>query len=299
MELATVEVDRSHVMLSVLLYSCMWCTLYFIFCLVNYKRSYEWNVRIVTAIHAIVVTAMSAWCAFVQGPWPFTDAGGRNTPLQQSTICVCLGYFLFDLTWCLYYQTEGPSMLIHHILSIMGLSVCVLSGCYGTEMIGSICGSEISNPLLQLRWFLRETGKYNTILGEIVDLAFMFMFGGIRIGIGSYLLYCYFQQDTDVLGRIGGVALYVLSWVFMVNILGFAYKKYTRKFREWMTRRNKTQASDRSEVVTTGSKDDNHNLRIRKLTKNGLITSKNIQNKLVGSDDVIEFSVNRADIITS
>jgi hypothetical protein len=53
-------------------------------------------------------------------------------------------------------------------------------------------------PFLQLRWFLRETGKYDTILGEIVDIIFMLLFGGLRIGVGTYLLYCYYQQDTDI-----------------------------------------------------------------------------------------------------
>jgi hypothetical protein len=57
----------------------------------------------------------------------------------------------------------------------------IVSGWYGTELIACICGSEASNPFLQLRWFLRETGKYDTILGEIVDIIFMLLFGGLRI----------------------------------------------------------------------------------------------------------------------
>lgn len=73
------EPDQSAypVMLTVALYSSIWCTLYFVLCLINYKRSYEWNVRLVTALHAIVVSLMGLWCAFVQGPWPFTDAGNQ------------------------------------------------------------------------------------------------------------------------------------------------------------------------------------------------------------------------------
>ncbi|XP_052060043.1 TLC domain-containing protein 5-like isoform X2 [Mytilus californianus] len=305
------QIDSPNVMLTVALYSSIWCTLYFTLCLVNYKRSYEWNVRLVTALHALTVTGLGLWCAFVQGPWPFTDAGGRSTPLQQQTICICLGYFLFDMSWCMYYQTEGPAMLIHHILSIAGLSVCAIKHWYGTELIACIIGSEASNPLLQLRWFLRETGKYETILGEIVDLAFMLLFGGLRIGVGTNLLYSYFNQDTDWLGRIGGSALYALSWLFMVNILTFACKKYTKKIKKWKASSadehsvlKDNNISDKSEVVAT--KDNNHNVRSRKVHQNGFITSKNIQNKYIGSvteqlatDDVIEFSVSRTDVITS
>lgn len=69
------KIDSPNVMLTVALHSSIWCTLYFTLCLVNYKRSYEWNVRLVTALHALTVTGLGLWCAFVQGPWPFTDAG--------------------------------------------------------------------------------------------------------------------------------------------------------------------------------------------------------------------------------
>ena len=140
------------------------------------------------------------------------------------------------------------------------------------------------------------------MLGEVVDLAFMFSFGGLRIGVGSYLLYCYFLQDTDFLGRFGGIALYSLSWLFMINILAYGYKKYAKKFRKWQARRqgtDKLKADYTEEIVKNG--DSNHNIRSRKIIQNGYVSSKNIQNKLVEQlpEDIIEFSVNRADVITS
>ena len=52
-----------------------WTTLYSTLCVLNPRRSYEWHCRIVTVIHGITVTAMSAWCGFIQGPWPFTHPG--------------------------------------------------------------------------------------------------------------------------------------------------------------------------------------------------------------------------------
>lgn len=200
-------------------------------------------------------------------------------------------------------------MLVHHILSILGLSVCALLRMYGTELVGSIVGSELSNPLLQLRWFLKETDYYNTLLGEVVDIAFVLTFTGLRIGVGSYLLYCYFMQDTDFLGRLGGLALYGLSWLFMVNIVAFAYNKYTRMFMSWKAKRrgikeldNQNRQSDKSEVVHG---DSNHNIRARKVIHNGLTSTKHIQKKIVDTvseqltEDVIEFSVTRTDVITS
>ncbi|XP_048777566.2 TLC domain-containing protein 5-like [Ostrea edulis] len=223
-------------------FSFLWCSLYFGLCHWKPLRSNEWHCRTVTAIHAVVVCLLCLWCAFVQGPWPFTEAGGPSTPLQSLTGMICLGYFLFDLSWCLYFQTEGLPMLLHHVCSILGMTIATMTGKYGTEMIATMFGSEITNPLLQIRWFLRETGNYETILGEIIDHAFMFLFGFFRIGIGSYLLYTYFQQDTDFWGRLGGITIYAISWMFWLNILVYAVKKYKKRFQNRQRKKFKSNA---------------------------------------------------------
>lgn len=242
-------------MASVGVFSFLWCSLYFGLCLLKPQQSNEWHCRTVTAIHAVVVCLLSMWCAFIQGPWPFTNAGGPSTPLQSLTIMICLGYFIFDLSWCLYFQTEGMPMLLHHLCSILGMTVGTITGNYGTEMIATIFGSEITNPLLQFRWFLRENGNNETILGEIVDHAFMFLFGFFRIGIGSYLLLRYFQQDTDFWGRLGGVVIYCISWMFWINIIIFAAKKYKKiKSHEKNNSKNNNDSMIEDDLVKEGEK---------------------------------------------
>ncbi|BFZ25747.1 hypothetical protein BsWGS_28786 [Bradybaena similaris] len=218
-------------LLEVLAYIFLWTTIYFILCLWNSSRSFEWHCRIVTTVHALVISFLAFYCTFRVGPSPFTDAGGPNSSLQIRTVSLCLGYFIFDVIWCLYFKTEGPAMMAHHFVSIVGLAWCLFSGYYGTELVATIGGAEITNPLLQLRWFLRETGRYNTRLGAIVDWAFMISFGFYRIGLGSVLLYSYFQQDTDFWGRLGGTSIYLISWIFFINIVNYAIHKYARRHR--------------------------------------------------------------------
>ena len=121
-------------------------------------------------------------------------------------------------------------MLLHHMLSIAGLTTCIVLNWWGTEMVATIFGAEFTNPLLQLRWFLRETGNYHTILGDFVDLAFMLLFGFFRIFLGSMLLYSYFQLNTtDWWGRFGGTAIYGIGWVFWLSIVQYSYKKYKKR----------------------------------------------------------------------
>lgn len=218
----------------ILIYAFAWTTLYFVLCLCNSRRSYEWHCRMVTVVHATLISSLAIYSTFFHGPWPFTDSGGPNTSLQVKTVSLCLGYFIFDFCWCMYFKTEGPVMLAHHTLSIVGLAWCLVAGYYGTELVCTIGGAEITNPLLQLRWFLREMGLYRgTILGHLVDWAFMFSFGFIRIGLGSILLYSYYQQNTDFWGRLGGTTIYGIGWIFFIQIVSYAIRKYLRIYKEW------------------------------------------------------------------
>ena len=52
-----------------------WTSLYYLFCTYFPHYTREWHCRWVTVLHASIVVALSAWSAFVQGPWPFTDPG--------------------------------------------------------------------------------------------------------------------------------------------------------------------------------------------------------------------------------
>ncbi|WAR06584.1 TLCD5-like protein [Mya arenaria] len=218
--------------ITTLLISCFtWLTLYFTLCLVNPRRSYEWHIRTVTTIHAITVILLGLYSVFVLGPWPFDLMGGKSSDFQTFVITVSLGYFLLDLSWCLYFRTEGPVMMLHHTLSIVGLSICFGIEMYGIEMVTTITGAEITNPLLQLRWFLKETKQYDTKLGDIVDVAFMVIFGVFRIVLGTMLLIsCYMQDNTDWLTRFGGTCIYSIGWLFWISIVQYGFKRYRRRY---------------------------------------------------------------------
>ncbi|XP_076438480.1 TLC domain-containing protein 5-like [Babylonia areolata] len=213
---------------------CSWSLFYSLLRRLEPQRKAEWHCRVVTIVHASLISLLSAWATLVQGPWPFTDAGGPNTPLQVVIVTVCQGYFLFDFSWCLYFQTEGFPMLLHHFLSIFGMFFMLVTGRHGTEMVATIFGSELTNPLLQTRWFLKETGRYKTLVGEVVDFLFMTSFFTIRIVVGSVLLVCYFQQPTtDIWGRLGAIGIYLIGWMFWVSIFQYAIYKYGKKYRAW------------------------------------------------------------------
>ena len=121
----------------------------------------------------------------------------------------------------------------------LGIIMALALGESGTEVNAVLFGSEITNPLLQMRWFLRETGHYHSFTGDVVDFLFVALFTGVRIGVGAHLLFCEMVSPTPKwFVKVGGVAMYAVSWCFMVSIWRFAWKKSIKKYHAWRSRRN-------------------------------------------------------------
>jgi len=123
-------------------------------------------------------------------------------------------------------------MIFHHLLSISGIGFVLYRGINGTELMATLFGSEITNPILQLRWFLRYTGvsiRAPTV-AMTVDFCFLILFTVMRIGIGSFLLYCYLRHPRpDWVARFASLVIYGLGWVFWYFIVCYAIRKYGHK----------------------------------------------------------------------
>ncbi|XP_032636678.1 TLC domain-containing protein 5-like [Chelonoidis abingdonii] len=211
-----------------------WLSLYAGFCYWNQHRTYEWSCRLVSLMHGVLVTCLSGYVALTDGPWPLTHTGTPNTPLQVHVLCLTLGYFIFDLSWCMYFKTEGDLMLSHHMLSIGGMVLVLGLGKSATEINAIVFISEITNPLLQARWFLRETGCYHSFIGEVVDFSFVALFMMLRIGVGGQIIYSVIVSSSPIwLLKAGGLAMYIVSLGFMIEICSFARRKVLKKYHAW------------------------------------------------------------------
>lgn len=144
---------------------------------------------------------------------------------------VCLGYFVYDFCWCVwFYDSSTAVMLAHHSVSIIGITASLVSGYSGTEIGTCIFLGELSNPMLQLRYFMRQSGIKDGILYEVNDFTFLMTFIVCRGGIGSYLAYCHLTHPLPhVFFKIGGVVLYIVSLIFMGQLLTFACHKYSSR----------------------------------------------------------------------
>ncbi|XP_003387091.1 PREDICTED: transmembrane protein 136-like [Amphimedon queenslandica] len=207
-----------------------WANLYFYVCVFNRTCSPEWNCRIVTALHGTVASILSFGSCFVFGPWPFTYIAQPNTQLHTAIITISIGYFIFDFIWCLWYQTEGIVMLAHHVVSLVGFTYSLYTGSYGSELTAVLGGSEVTNPFLQTRWFLKEMQLYKGRTAFIIDTLFFVTYLCFRLGLGTALHYTIqTYPKLDLVPTLGGNAFYIISVVFGVQITLFYVKKYILK----------------------------------------------------------------------
>lgn len=95
--------------------------------------------------------------------------------------------------------------------------------------------TEITNPLLQVRWFLKHHGKRDTIAFKIIEILFLFCFFVIRLGVLSYYLYeawfnksLKFNGDDLTFTTLGALTGYALAFQ-MYNYIRYQLKKSKKK----------------------------------------------------------------------
>lgn len=150
-------------------------------------------------------------------------------------------------------------MILHHIFSIIGMMVSLIGGFSATEVMAIIFGTEITNPLLQIRWFLRTLEKHKTWYYEINDALFVLLFVIMRLGIGSNLIYIYiYNPRAETLHKILAIAIYMVGFIFMFTIVPYVYNKYQKYYRLW----NKVDIgkSPITNGVSNGSETHQHQL---------------------------------------
>ena len=212
----------------VLLSVVVWTALYYIVLSSNPKRSELWNCRILAMMHSLMVTKLIEISLLVEGN-PFCNIGERNSDLQNLAMVFSGGYFLFDLAWCILKGNEGFMILLHHVVSVLSLTGGLYLDHSGAEICTTLWGSELTNPFLQIRWFLREVKMYDSSFGAFNDLTFFSIFALSRIGIGTGLaVLFYYAKKTIMTIKVAGFLFYGISVVWMLQICKYVKYKYCK-----------------------------------------------------------------------
>ncbi|RZC41807.1 TRAM LAG1 CLN8 domain containing protein [Asbolus verrucosus] len=211
---------------AILLSAVIWSLTYQLATFLLPMKSREYCCRVISFWHGVVSAFVGINQCFLIDT-PFDHPEWRTTSSQKFLMVCSLGYFIHDLIWCFLYQRESKLMIAHHVYSVFALQRMLYKNNSGAQATCALGSMEITNPMLQIRWFLRSEGYYPSTLFTSVELTFMLLFFLVRIVLGTYFLVVIaFQPKNDWDFRILSVTIYIMSWIFMLNISKYFVNKY-------------------------------------------------------------------------
>lgn len=210
-----------------ILYSTIiWAVIYQLCRVTLVTKDREYCCRILSFTHGIITAFVGINQCFIIDN-PFEHPEWRTTSSQRFLMVCSLGYFIHDLIWCLLYQRDSKLMLAHHVYSVCALRRMLYKSNGGAQTTCALGSMEITNPMLQIRWFLRSEGYYPSNLFTSVEITFMILFFLVRILLGTFfLIIILFQPKNAWDFRIFAVTIYAMSWMFMINITKYFITKY-------------------------------------------------------------------------
>jgi hypothetical protein len=98
------------------------------------------------------------------------------------------GYFLLDLLWC-FKHGETKAMKFHHIVTVTGLIYFSFKLTQHYYILFALGITEVTNPLLQIRWYLKYHEMRDSLTFKIIESVFIIAFFYIRVFVCSYYAY--------------------------------------------------------------------------------------------------------------
>lgn len=229
-------------MLLQLVYATLsWTLLLFILqTIVNRRCSLAWNNRIIALLHSFL------GCRWIEYNfrWPLDPSkmSGTNEWWEHTLLLFTCSYFLFDLIYCLWTQSEENYMLIHHVLGLAIAGYALFGGMCGYESALGFWITELANPLLQIRWFLRTMEWHLYLLYKVNEMLFVVVFLFNRVVVASVYGYIIlFCSNCFLFIKVVCVFVHIFNFFFASQIIGMAM----RRFKE-----SKIEAHQQSEGET-------------------------------------------------
>ncbi|CAO1350206.1 unnamed protein product [Diamesa hyperborea] len=194
------------------------------------ERNAEYCCRILTFIHGIIASSFCLYFVVLPtlGLYKVVEI-----PLGW-IICHSFGYFVFDMAWMIVHG-EHPIMKFHHVVTVSGLFYYSFKIKQQYVILYAIGLTEITNPFLQVRWFLKFHNRREGIFFKITEAMLIILFFTIRVVVLS--IYGYqaftnkslgFEIDDKIFITLGLITGYALS-IQMINYIIYQLKKSNKE----------------------------------------------------------------------
>jgi len=183
----------------------------------SYKRI-DWNSRIIALVHALIVAPLSTYLVYKYGfPWnkSETDYDAQEIKLYYNTICISIGYFIWDVIYSISdYKKGGFGFIIHGVCALLIYVFTFRHHVLGHYSIMYLT-YELSTIFLHIYWILDKVDMTGSTLQLIDSIILLIIFLAVRIIFGNItitrLLY-----DLIFVRKVCSI---YLSLFFFLNII--------------------------------------------------------------------------------
>lgn len=175
------------------------------------RKEMEWNSRIISNIHAIMITLFGAYVFFSEEQfYKHLNMLHHCSPAVIMTAS-SIGYFFVDSYYVLSHfpRLGGIPIVIHH-LAIIGAQLGVVVYSQFQLMGVTISVTEITTPFINQMWFLTALNRKNTMAFKINGFLIWFFWLMSRVGYS-----------------VASVWLWIVRWEQMTTACHFVWVFFT------------------------------------------------------------------------
>eukprot|EP00884_Botryococcus_braunii_P006540 jgi/Botrbrau1/15888/Bobra.40_1s0071.1 len=191
-------------------------------------HSADFSNRFVSLLHALVTVPLAI--AAMRSP-VFASFGQRTSDSELRVLTMSLGYFVYDTICCSLIDFDLPSF-IHHLCTILGLSVGVCLRKSGGELTACLLLMEMSNPFLHLRYMLKESRMESSSFAVLNDMAFAVSFIICRVLIGPLVVYHTLTcSSSSTFVKVGGLGVQLVSLFWFYKVAQTLRRKFKQRLK--------------------------------------------------------------------
>lgn len=142
-------------------------------------------------------------------------------------IYTAVGYFIYDFTALCYYGLVDKTMVIHHGICIIGMSMPLTYNKSANYIVMGMFIAESSNPFMHVRVILKHYGLRYTKAYETMEITFMmlYIYGRILLGISVVSNTCLCIHNHFMV-RFCSFGLLLQSIFFVFQMIGILKKRF-------------------------------------------------------------------------
>ncbi|XP_066103342.1 TLC domain-containing protein 4 isoform X2 [Saccopteryx bilineata] len=196
----------------------------------SFEKKIEWNSRVVSTLHSLVVGGFSVYNYFYDEP-TIRDPLWGDPSLVKVNIAIASGYLISDLLiLVLYWRVIGDKyFVVHHCASLLAFYYILVEG--KLAYVGNFrLLAELSSPFVNQRWFLEalrypKFSRANVANGVLMTAVFFLVRIATIPPLYYFMLSVLGTEPYERLGRVvqvtwlgSCVMLDVLNVMWMVKI---------------------------------------------------------------------------------